>query len=184
MERFISDDHLDPDFGQDDKGLLNFEMISLIAAIDKNRVIGHENDLPWYLPEDLKHFRKLTTGMTVLMGRKTYDSIVRRLGKPLPGRKNVVVTRDPAFPAPEGVLVYNDLSKAISDLQNDDLFVIGGGQIFSQTIDLADTLHITHVDMKAPGDIYFPQIDPGKWKKIEEEKHDTFSFCTYKRLMV
>ena len=157
-------------------------MISLIAALDKNNVIGRENALPWYLPEDLKRFRKLTTGKTVLMGRKTFDSIIKRNGKPLPNRKNVVVTRDQGFQAPEGVLVYNDLNKAISDLKSEDLFIIGGGQIYAQTIDLADTLYITHVDMEAPGDVYFPVIDPQKWQRIEKEKHDSYSFCTYTRV--
>lgn len=155
--------------------------ISLIAALDKQNVIGKENALPWYLPEDLKRFRKLTTGKTVLMGRKTYDSIINRLGKPLPNRKNVVVTRDSRLKAPEGVIVYNDLNKAISDLKNEDLFVIGGGQIYAQTIGKADTLYITHVDMEAAGDVYFPKIDSKKWRKVEEEKHEHFSFCMYKR---
>lgn len=158
--------------------------ISLIAAIDKNRVIGHENDLPWYLPEDLKRFKALTMGKTVLMGRKTYDSIIKRLGKPLPGRKNVVVTRGASFQVPEGVFVYNDLNKAISDLKDEDLFIIGGGEIFKQTIDLADTLYITHVDMEAPGNVFFPEIDAKnkKWQKVEEEGHDNFTFCTYTRI--
>lgn len=156
--------------------------ISLVAAIDRNNVIGHENALPWYLPEDLKRFRKLTTGKTVLMGRKTFDSIIKRNGKPLPNRKNIVVTRNKDFKAPEGVLVYDDLESALNDHSNEDLFVIGGGQIFEQTIDKAQTLYITHVDIQAQGDIYFPDIDPAKWQKVDEEKHDGHTFCTYKRI--
>lgn len=156
-------------------------MISLIAAIAKNNVIGHENDLPWYLPEDLKRFKALTMGKPVLMGRKTYDSIIKRLGKPLPGRVNIVVTRDSNYKVAEGVKLYTDLNRALEDFKDQDLFVIGGGQIFSQTIDKADKLYITHVDLDTPGDSYFPKIDLKKWKKTEEEPHENFTFVTYEK---
>lgn len=156
-------------------------MIILVAAIAKNNVIGRENDLPWYLPEDLKRFRKLTTGKTVLMGRRTFDSIMKRLGKPLPNRKNVVVTRDKNFNAPEGVEIYHSLDEALAKYRSEDLFIIGGGQIYKQTIDKADALYITHVDKVIEGDVYFPEIEPARWKKVEEEKHEGFSFTTYKR---
>lgn len=153
--------------------------ISIVAAVAKNRVIGKENALPWYLPEDLKRFRHLTTGKTVLMGRKTFESIMRKLGKPLPNRKNVVVTGNLGYQVPEGVVVYNDLQKAISDLKNEELMIIGGGQIYKQTIDKADILYITHVDQEIDGDVYFPKIDLSKWQKVEEEKHEGFSFVIY-----
>ena len=156
--------------------------ISLIAAVARNNVIGRENDLPWYLPEDLKRFRKLTMGKTVLMGRKTFESIMGRLGKPLPNRKNIVVTKNLDFQAPEGVEVFNSIEEALEKhKQQEEIFIIGGGQIFEQTISRATTLYITRVDMEVPGDAYFPEIDPRAWKKTNEEKHENFSFCTYKR---
>ncbi|MBI4050093.1 MAG: dihydrofolate reductase [Candidatus Doudnabacteria bacterium] len=156
-------------------------MIILVAAVAKNNVIGKENDLPWYLPEDLKRFKRLTTGKTVLMGRKTYDSIIRRLGKPLPNRKNVVVTRDANFKAPEGVEIYHSLDAALAKYGNEHLFVIGGGEIYRQTIDRADKLEITHVDQQIDGDAFFPEIDEKKWKKTEEEPHEGYTFVTYER---
>ncbi len=160
--------------------------ISIIAAVAKNGVIGKENALPWYLPEDLKRFRALTTGKTVLMGRKTFESIMHKLGKPLPNRTNIVITRDKGYQIPitdsssdERVVVYNNLNKAIEDYKDRDLFIIGGGQIYKQTIDLADVLYITHVDQEIDGDVYFPEIDLSKWQKVEEEKHEGFSFTIY-----
>src|SRR3989344_5094956 len=98
------------------------------VAIAKNWVIGGDNDLPWYLPEDLKHFKKLTLGKTVLMGRKTYESIVNRLGKPLPGRKNVVISRQADYKVPDGVLVFQSLDEALKVLSAEDIYVIGGGE--------------------------------------------------------
>ena len=150
-----------------------------MAAVAKNGIIGSENDLPWYLPEDLKHFKELTTGKVCLMGRKTYESILRRLGKPLPNRLNILVTRDEDYKVPSEVVVYHDLDKAIEDYKDKELFIIGGGQIFSQTIDKADALYITHVEFESKGDSFFPKIDPVIWKKVEEEKHESFSFTKY-----
>ena len=158
--------------------------ISLIAAVAKNNVIGRENDLPWYLPEDLKRFRKLTTGKIVLMGRKTFESIMKRLGKPLPDRKNVVVTRSVDLEAPASVEIANSLDEALSKYAGEDLFVIGGGQIFAQTIDKADTLYITQVNLDARGDSFFPQIDPARWKKVQEEEHDNYTFATYNKRVI
>lgn len=155
--------------------------ISFVVAVAKNNVIGKENTLPWYLPEDLKRFKALTTGKTVLMGRKTFESILKKLGKPLPQRVNVVITRDENYKAPEGVVVYNDLKTALDVFKNEEVMVIGGGQIYRQTIDLADTLYVTHVDEEIAGDVFFPTIDPAVWQKTDEEKHDSFTFATYKR---
>ena len=156
-------------------------MIYLIAAVAKNGVIGKENALPWYIPEDLKRFKELTTGHTVLMGRKTFESIMKRNNKPLPNRTNVVITRDVNFKAPEGAAVYNNLEEAFKKLKGQDIYVIGGGQIYKQTIDKADVLYITHVDKDIEGDVYFPEIDPHKWQKVEEEKHEGYSFARYTR---
>ncbi len=156
--------------------------VSIIAAVAKNGVIGKENALPWYLPEDLKRFRNLTSGKTVLMGRKTFESIIARNGKPLPNRKNVVITKQKEYQVPEGVTVYNDIEKALRELKNEDLCIIGGGDIYKQTIDAGDFLYITHVDQEFEGDVYFPEIDASKWKKVLEEKHEGYSFATYERI--
>ncbi len=155
--------------------------ISIIAAVAKNGVIGHENGLPWYLPEDLKRFKELTTGHPVLMGRKTFDSVMRRLGKPLPNRLNILVTRDESYKVPPEVIVYTDLKQAIEDYKDKNLFIGGGGQIFEQTIDKADTLYITHVDFESKGDSFFPKIDRSIWDLSDEEKHESFSFAIYRR---
>jgi|SRR3989344_3755761 len=155
--------------------------ISIIAAVAKNNVIGKENALPWHLPEDLKRFRKLTIGKTVLMGRKTFESIINKLGKPLPNRKNIVVTRKKDISYPTGVLIYSDLDKAIREHDDEDLFIIGGGEIYRQTVDKAGILYITHVDEVANGDVFFPEIRDHLWKKTDDEKHDGFSFAKYIR---
>ena len=184
-------------------------MISLIAAISKNSVIGKENDLPWYLPEDLKHFKELTTGKTVLMGRKTFESILKRLGKPLPNRKNVIVTRDPNYAPPltrpaatlsrgerstnsitspsgrgqgEGTVeIYASIDDALKAHAGEDILVAGGGEIFNQLINRADTLYITEVNKEVEGDVYFPKINPAQWKEIARKLHEGFSFVTYIR---
>lgn len=157
-------------------------MISIIAAVAKNNVIGKRNALPWYLPEDLKRFRKLTTGKTVLMGRKTFESIIDKLDKPLPNRKNVVITRDADYKVPEGVMVLHDINSAFEALKDEDVFIIGGGEIYNQTINMADKLYITHVNAEHDGDVFFPEIDPKVWQKVEDDPHDGFSFATYKRI--
>ncbi len=156
-------------------------MISLIAAISKNGVIGKENALPWYLPEDLKHFKILTTGKTVLMGRKTFESIIKQLGKPLPNRINVVITRDVKYTVPDGAEIYHSVDDALRLHYNEDVMVIGGGEIFRQTIDRATTLYITEVDQTIEGDVYFPRIDPAIWKETDRENHEGYSFVTYIR---
>ncbi|MFA6132240.1 MAG: dihydrofolate reductase [Patescibacteria group bacterium] len=154
-------------------------MLTLIAAVAKNNVIGKNNELPWHLPEDLKHFKTLTTGNTVLMGRKTFESIVTRLGKPLPDRKNIVITRQENYPAPEGILIYRDIETALKNHSGEQVFVIGGAEMYRQTIERADRLEITHVDQEVEGDATFPSIDLNIWKKASEESHDGYSFATY-----
>lgn len=139
--------------------------IVLIAAVAANGVIGRDNDLPFKLPTDMKHFKALTLGHPVVMGRATYQSI----GRPLPGRPNLVVSGDPAFRA-AGCEVYRDLDVAleraamVAEAQDKQaVFVIGGGQIYAQTIDLADRLEITHVAKVVEGGTLFPAIDPALW---------------------
>lgn len=139
-------------------------MITILAACSTNRVIGRDNKLPWYLPEDLKRFKILTIGKVVLMGRKTYESI----GKPLPNRTNVVLTRDKTF-NPKGVLVYNNLEEVIPIFH--DIIVIGGGEIFNQMVKMADIIELTLIDREFDGDSFFPKIDMNQW---EEEKNESF----------
>lgn len=156
-------------------------MISLIAAVADNNCIGKNNQLPWYLPEDLKHFRKLTTGKVVVMGRKTWESIPAER-KPLPQRVNVVITRQENFPVPAEVEVYGELNAALSAHRNDDVWIIGGAELYRQTLPLADRLFITRVHQAVDGDVFFPSIDMNIWKETEREDHDGFSFVTYQKV--
>lgn len=154
--------------------------VSLIAAVANNNCIGNDGTLPWHLPEDLKHFKQLTVGKTVLMGRKTWESIPERF-RPLPDRKNAVVTRQADYAVPEGVLRFSSLEDAFAALASDDVVVIGGADIYAQSMDKADRLFITHVDRSVDGDAFFPVIDPNAWRETEREDHDGFSFVTYTR---
>ncbi len=145
--------------------------ISFVVAIAENGVIGHEGDLPWKLSSDLKRFKALTLGKPVIMGRKTYQSI----GKPLPGRENIVVTRDTGFAA-EGVHVVRSIDAALELGERlarrdggHEVAVIGGGEIYAQTLDRATVLHVTHVERALDGDTRFPPIDPALWQSGDEE---------------
>jgi len=151
------------------------------VAVSDNLVIGSDNDLPWYFPEDLKRFKEITLGKTVVMGRKTYESIFKRLGKPLPGRKNVVISRQADFKAPEDVLVFGSLEQAFEALKNEDVYVIGGEQIFKLALPYAEKLYMTHVHGIYPGDAYFVQIDWSQWQKISEERNVKFTFAVYQK---
>ncbi|OGL74429.1 diacylglycerol kinase [Candidatus Uhrbacteria bacterium RIFCSPHIGHO2_12_FULL_60_25] len=150
--------------------------ITLIAAISKNNVIGTEGRLPWHIPEDMKHFKTLTMGKVVLMGRKTWESIPEKF-RPLPGRTNVIITRQPDYPVPTGVQTFQSTDDALKN----DVMVIGGAEIYRQTIDRADRLEITYVDRVIEGDATFPAIDPSVWKEIAREDRDGLSFVTYAR---
>lgn len=157
-------------------------MISIIVAKANNNVIGTKNDLPWYLPADLRHFKEVTMGHTVVMGRTTFESIVARIGKPLPNRQNVVITRNTNFTYP-GVTVIHSID-GIKDLG--DVYVTGGAEIYRQTIDMADRLYITEVHADIDGDVYFPDIDPARWREVSQESHFKdeknqydFDFVTY-----
>jgi dihydrofolate reductase len=164
--------------------------IVLIAAVARNGVIGRANGLPFRLPSDMKHFKALTLGHPVLMGRATHESI----GRALPGRPNIVVSGDHDFRA-EGCEVYSDLEAALQrgqvlaqGLGKDALFVIGGGQIYAQTIDEADRLELTHVAMEAEGDTQFPPVDPKRWGLVSEQSFSAapgdeadMVFATYRR---
>ncbi len=146
-------------------------MISLIAAVGKNRVIGVEGDLPWHLSGDLKFFKQTTMGKPIIMGRITYDSI----GKPLPGRPNIVITRNPDF-KPDGVDVVRSLEEALAlakryaaGLETSEVMIIGGAQIYSASIAKADRLYLTEVDLSPKGDAYFPEYSPNEWAEISRE---------------
>lgn len=156
--------------------------LTLVAAVAKNGVIGAKNALPWYIPEDLKHFKQVTVGKTVLMGKNTFDSIIKHLKKPLPERVNVVVSRQKDIQVPEGVMVYDDLEKAIVGLKDTpEVMVAGGGQIFNQLIDKADKLILTEVHKEVEGDVFFPKVDKATWKEVAREDHPEFSFVEYER---
>ena len=155
-------------------------MIAIIAAIANNNVIGKRGSLPWYLPEDLKRFKALTVGHTVIMGRKTYESIFDKLGKPLPDRLNVIISKSDNFKPADGVEVYDSLQAAIGAHQHDEkIFLIGGSRLWEEGIAYTDTLYVTHIDKDYDGDVYFPKIDWSVWQKTWEEPHGEFSFAEY-----
>lgn len=156
-------------------------MLALIAAVAENNCIGKNNSLPWYLPEDLKRFKALTTGKIVIMGRKTWDSLPAKF-RPLPNRKNVVITRQTSLIFPSEVEVYSTLEAALGKHANEEVFIIGGGKLYAQTIERADRLYITQVHQLVGGDVFFPTIDPSMWKEVERENHEGFSFVIYDRI--
>ncbi|KAA9332644.1 dihydrofolate reductase [Adhaeribacter soli] len=143
-------------------------MIALIVAMAENNVIGKNNQLIWHLPADLKHFKNLTTSHPIIMGRKTYESI----GKPLPNRTNIIVTRQQDFKA-EGCLVAHSFSDALMLAQqlDSDIFVIGGAEIYKQALFLADTIYLTEVHHEFEGDTIFPEIDPLLWVETDRQEH-------------
>ena len=148
--------------------------VSLIVAAAKNRVIGRNNNLPWYLPNDLKYFKQATMGKPIIMGRKTYDSI----GKPLPGRPNIIITRNPAFNA-EGVSIAHSLNDAIAQAEDlafingsEEVMIIGGAQIYAESLSIADRLYLTEVHASVDGDAFFPEYDARDW---EEKVREDFS---------
>lgn len=144
-------------------------MISLIVAKAHRNVIGRSNDLPWYLPADLKHFKEMTVGKTVIMGRKTADSIITRLGHGLPDRTNIVVTRDQSYHQ-EGMTTIHSLDDALAQ-SDGEIMVIGGAEMYRQSIDRADRLYVTEIDVNIDGDTFFPRIDPAIWHEVSREAH-------------
>ncbi|MEK7194616.1 MAG: dihydrofolate reductase [Patescibacteria group bacterium] len=139
----------------------------------KNNVIGSLNKLPWYLPRDLKHFSSTTKGHTVIMGRNTYLSIVERLGKPLPERKNIVVSSQKDFSAPECIVV-NTLDEALEmSPKDEEVFVIGGAQLYKSALPYAQRLYITHVEAEINGDAFFPEFNLEDWQVVSEEHHES-----------
>ncbi|MET2983771.1 dihydrofolate reductase [Aureibaculum conchae] len=157
--------------------------ISIIAAVGKHRELGKNNQLLWHLPNDLKRFKKVTSGHDVIMGRKTYES----LDGPLPSRTNIIISRNPDYKAPL-CKVVNSLEEALYESGDPDPYILGGAQIYEQAIKIADKLDLTLVDASFDADAFFPEIDSTIWKEISrenhyaDEKHDyDYSFVTYKR---
>lgn len=151
-------------------------IVSLVAALDENRLIGSDNGMPWYLPADFRHFKKITMGKPVIMGRKTFESI----GKPLPGRQNIVISRS-GFVA-EGVFSVDSIDAALKLVANiDEVMIIGGANIYQQMIGLADRLYLTHVNAVCEGDAWFPELVLSEWDitnetKVESDEKNNFSF--------
>ena len=156
-------------------------MISLIFAIDKNNLIGKGNDLPWNYSEDLKYFKSVTSGKTVLMGQATFESIYGRIGKPLPNRNNIVATLDLDFKR-DDVTIINDLISFLKQEHDEEIFIIGGKQIYTLSLPYADRLYITHIDKEYEGDVYFPTIDYSKYNKIKETISGELNFSVYERI--
>lgn len=160
--------------------------VAIIAAVADNRVIGINNALPWRLPDDLKHFRRLTTGHHVLMGRKNYESI----GRPLPNRINLVLTRNPGYSAP-GCRVVTSIEQALAIARDDpQVFVIGGADVYAQTLDRADSMYLTRVHAAVPGDTLFPAFEADQWIELERRNHvadarhiHAYSFVALKRVV-
>lgn len=145
-------------------------IVSAIVATAKNNVIGINNDIPWYLPADLKYFKKKTLDHHIIMGRKSYESI----GRPLPKRTNVIVTRDPFFMASNCLVVHSveeGLQLAL-DNNEDEAFIIGGGEIYKLAMPFVDRLYLTEVDLEVEGAVFFPEVDFSEWNLISEEAHE------------
>ncbi len=141
----------------------------MIVGASDNGVIGKANALPWYLSRDLKNFKEVTTGHTVIMGRKTFDSIFARLGKALPNRKNVIITTQTDFQAPAECIVVHSLDEALEKTKGEEVFVIGGETIYRLALPLADRLYLTRIHAQIEGEVKLPEINFSEWNLISEE---------------
>lgn len=160
-------------------------MMVIVAAVANNGVIGKDNALPWHLPEDLRHFKALTSGHAVIMGRKTWESLPARF-RPLPGRHNIVVTRNPAYAAP-GATVVASLEEALRLDIDATAFVIGGAELYAHALPLADRLELTEIDADIDGDARFPAFDRRAWREEKREAGTSadglrYAFVSYVRL--
>ena len=161
------------------------KMIHAIVAIDENGAIGRQGDLLCHLPADMRHFKEVTMGNSIIMGRKTFESFPRR---PLPGRQNIVITRDPKWAYP-GVTVTHNLDEAIAAAQTDTVFIIGGAQIYELAMPRVEVLHLTRIHARwASADVFFPKLDMNQWQEVSREHHVSdhrnayeFDFITLKR---
>ena len=160
--------------------------LTLIVAVSENNVIGKDNDLVWRLKNDLKRFKKLTSGHCIIMGRKTFESFPN----PLPNRTHIVITRQPNYKVPEGVIVVNSLEDAIETSKKDlNPFIIGGGEIYKQALNFVDLIELTKVHHSFDGDVFFPEIDTTVWKEIsredflaDEKNGYDYSFISYQKI--
>ena len=162
-------------------------IISIIAAVAENNVIGKDNDLIWHMPADLKFFKETTSGHHIIMGRKTFESF----GKPLPNRTHIIITRNKKYSFP-GVYVVHSLENAIKKVKeevNDEAFILGGAEIYQQSIGIADRLYITEIKSEFKGDAFFPEIDKNKWMEVSRIEHQPdernkhpFAFVKYDRI--
>ena len=159
-------------------------IISIIVAAATNNVIGRDNALIWHIPADLKHFKKITMGKPIIMGRKSYESI----GKPLPGRRNIVISRNTGSPVNEnGPFFVGSIQAALDDARAthaDEIFVIGGGEIYKQCLPMARRLYLTRVEKNYDGDTFFPTLNPHEWQTISKEHHEgdpAFTFYLLER---
>jgi dihydrofolate reductase len=158
--------------------------LTLVAAVASNGVIGDSNALPWHLPEDLKHFKQLTSGHAVIMGRKTWESLPLRF-RPLPGRLNIVLTRDPSYVA-TGASVVHTLQEALKVGAGGTAFIIGGAELYAHALPLAERLELTEIDRDFPGDVFFPEIAPDEWRETSRQPGISsnglrYAFTTYER---
>jgi len=159
-------------------------IVTIVVAISENHVIGKDNKLLWYLPNDLKHFKNITTGHTVIMGRKTYESV----GKPLPKRRNIIITRQAI--TIEGCEVVNSIEAALALCVNEDeVFIVGGAEIYKQALKLTNRIYLTIVHKEFDGDSFFPEINTQEWKEVYHEDHEPdeknalpYSFITYEKI--
>ncbi|WP_338748069.1 dihydrofolate reductase [Janibacter alittae] len=152
------------------------QRLTLVAALGANGAIGVDGGMPWHLPEDLAHFKAVTMGGVMIMGRRTWESI----GRALPGRTTIVVTSDHGWSAP-GALVVHAVHEAISVAGPGEIFIAGGGEIYRQTIDLASRLELTEVAASPEAEVFFPEIDPGSWRETSRTPREGFDFVTYER---
>ena len=166
-------------------------ILSMIVATADNNIIGKDNDMPWHLPADLAYFKKVTLGKPIIMGRKTFESI----GRPLPGRRNIVISRDESYQA-EGIDSVTSVEQALSLVDGSDgsegaeeIMVIGGGAIYAHCLPKADRLYITHIKAAIDGDTQFPNYDDGSWKKTASDVRDSdeknvhqLDFCVYEKI--
>lgn len=165
-------------------------MVSAIAAVSKNGVIGRNNDLPWKLPDDMKFFMETTKGHHVVMGRKNYDSLMPRF-RPLPNRTNIVITRQKKFDAP-GCIVLNNVKEAIDIAESageTECFIIGGAEIYKLAMPQTDRLYLTEIDAVIEGDTFFPPVDKKQWKEVLRKNHAAderhayaFDFVVYDKI--
>lgn len=148
--------------------------VTIVVAVGQGGVIGSGGRMPWNIPEDLRRFREITMGHTVAMGRRTFESI----GRPLDGRRNIVLTRDVGWHC-EGVETARSLEEAMG--MSDDIFVIGGGEIYRQAMPLAHKIYLTCVEGEWSGDTFFPPVDDAIWRAVSREKHKGFEFIVYEK---